>query len=398
MPGFPEFVAMMAALMALTAMSIDIMLPALPDIAAAFGVTDANAQQLVVTDYFLGFAAGQLLFGPLSDRYGRRAVLFAGLGLYAVAAFVCLVAGSFEMLLAARFAQGMANAAPRVIAVAIVRDVYSGRRMAEVMSFVMTVFIIVPVVAPSLGGALLLVGPWPLIFAFLLALALAILTWMALRLPETRALAHRTPLSFGSVGRAFLAVVTTRATLGYTLATGAILGALMAYIASAQQIYTEVYGLGGWFPVVFGGVSLAVATAAFVNGRLVVRLGMRRLSHAALLGFVATTAAHLGLVLAFGTPPLALFAGLLGLSLFFFGFLMANFNALAMEPMGRIAGTASSFVGAATTGIAALLGWTIGQLYAGSTVPLLAGFLVCGLLSLLIVLRVERGRLFQDSV
>lgn len=395
-PPFREFVALIAALMSMTALTIDIMLPALPAIGSGFGVADPNAPQLVVTVYVLGFAAGQLLYGPMSDSFGRRPVLLAGLAAYAAAAFACTIADSFAMLLAARFAQGIAVAAPRVTALAVVRDVYSGRRMAEVMSFVMMVFIIVPVIAPSIGGAWLLVADWPAIFAFLGAFALVLLGWAGWRLPETRAAAHRVPLSFGAVGNAFLAVVRTRVTLGYTLATGVLFGALMGYVNSAQQVFVDIYGLGVWFPAMFGAVSLAIAAASFANSRLVVRLGMRRLSHAALTGFVATSVVHLAIVLAIGTPPLALFAGLLWLAFFFFGFLMPNLNALAMEPMGRIAGTASSFIGATTTGTAAVLGWAVGQHFAGSVVPLLAGFAVFGAVSLALVAVTERGRLFAD--
>jgi DHA1 family bicyclomycin/chloramphenicol resistance-like MFS transporter len=396
LPPFGEFVAMIAALMALAAMSIDIMLPALPNIAASFAVADPNAAQLVVTHYLLGFAAGQLFFGPLSDRFGRRAVLFAGLGLYALAAAACLVAGSFEVLLAARFAQGLACAAPRVIAVAVVRDVYGGRRMAQVMSFVMMVFIVVPVVAPSAGGAILLAGSWPAIFAFLLALALALIGWTALRLPETRAPEHRIALRPRSLGDAFLAVLRSRPTLGYAVAGGVVLGALMGYIASAQQVYVEVYRLGVWFPLVFGAVALAQSAASFTNSRLVMRLGMRRLSHAALAGFAAISVAHLALTLAFGTLPLAAFGVLLAATFFAFGFVMPNFNALAMEPMGRIAGTASSFVGAATTGLSATLGWAVGQQFDGGTLPLLAGFALYGMAALGLVALTERGRLFAE--
>lgn len=396
LPAFPEFVAMIAMLMALAAMSIDIMLPALPNIAGFYDVADPNAQQRVVIMYLFGFAAGQLVFGPLSDRYGRRAVLFAGLGLYALGAFACLVAGSFTVLLAARFAQGLACAAPRVIAIAVVRDVYAGRRMAQVMSFVMMVFIIVPVVAPSLGGAILLVAPWQAIFGFLFALALVLIAWTALRLPETQDPAHRVGLKPRHITDAFLAVVRSRPTLGYTAAMGAILGALMGYIASAEQIYVGIYGLGVWFPAVFGAIALAQAAASFTNSRLVMRFGMRRLSHLAVTGFTAVSLVHLGLVLALGTLPLPVFAGMLAATFFCFGFVMPNFNALAMEPMGRVAGTASSFVGAATTGLSGLLGWATGHAFAGTTVPLLAGFALFGAVALALVAVTERGRLYGE--
>ncbi len=395
-PRFAEFVAMMALLMALTALSIDVMLPALPMIRDEFGLTDPNRMQLVVTSYVVGFAVGQLAHGPLSDWLGRKPVLLVGLAVYALASVGCLLAGSFEHLLAARVLQGVANAAPRVIAIAVVRDVYGGRRMAEVMSFVMVVFIIVPVLAPSIGGAFLLVGSWHLIFAFLAATSIAALAWLGIRLPETRDAEAVGTMSAGWVARAYATAATNRMTLGYTLATGAIFSTLMGYINSAQQIFVDVYRLGAWFPAVFGGVALGVALASFVNGRMVERLGMRWISHWALIGFVATGLVQLGIASLVGTPPLPVFVLLLATSLFCFGLMMPNFNAIAMEPMGRIAGTASSFIGALTTALAALGGYWIGRAFDGSVTPLLAGFAVGGLLGLALVLVTERGRLFHS--
>lgn len=396
-PGFAEFVAMMATLMALTALSIDVMLPALPYIRAEFAIADPNSQQLVVTSYVAGFAIGQLFQGPLSDIFGRKPVLLVGLAVYTLASFACVVAGSFEALLVARCVQGLANAAPRVVAVAVIRDIYGGRRMAEVMSFTMMIFIVVPVIAPSVGGAFLLVGSWHLIFAALCVIALATTVWTGLRLPETRPPEARDPLSLAWLGGAVRQVASSRLTLGYTLATGAIFGALMGYINSSQQVFVEVYGLGALFPVVFGLVACAIALASFFNSRFVMRLGMRRISHAALIGFVATSLLHLAIEAAFGQPPLPLFVTKLALALFCFGLLMPNFNAIAMEPMGRIAGTASSFIGCVTTALAAVIGLVIGQLFDGTVVPLVAGFAVCGLLGLVIVLVTERGRLFRQT-
>jgi DHA1 family bicyclomycin/chloramphenicol resistance-like MFS transporter len=397
-PQFAEFVAMMALLMALTALSIDVMLPALPYMRAEFAVADANSQQLVVTSYVVGFAIGQFFQGPISDIFGRKPVLLVGLAVYALASFACVVAGSFEALLAARLLQGLANAAPRVVAVAVIRDVYGGRRMAEVMSFIMMIFIVVPVIAPSVGGAMLLVGSWHLIFAGLGAISLAALVWTGLRLPETRPPEARDPLSLSWLGGALRQVASNRFTLGYTLATGAIFGALMGYINSAQQVFVEVYGLGALFPVVFGLVACAIAFASFFNSRFVMRLGMRRISHTALLGFVAISLLHLAIEAAFGLPPLPVFLLMLALALFCFGLLMPNFNAIAMEPMGRIAGTASSFIGCVTTALGAVIGLVIGQAFDGTVVPLVAGFAICGVVGLVLVLLTERGRLFRQGV
>lgn len=394
MPSFGEFVAMMAALMAMTALSVDIMLPALPQIRDDLGIVDANAQQLVITAYVVGFALGQLFHGPLSDGFGRRTVLLAGLAAYTLASVACFLAGSFEVLLVARLVQGLANAAPRIVAVAVVRDLYGGRRMAEVMSFVMMIFIVAPVVAPSIGGGLLFLGSWHLIFVFLSALGAALLAWMALRLPETRPRESRDRLSIGWIAGAFRQAIADRQTLGYTVATGVVFGSLMGYINSAQQIYVEIYGLGALFPVVFGACALSLALASFVNTRLVGRLGMRRVSHGAVIGFVVTGAMHAALALTMGVS-LGWFVTLLSINLFCFGLMMPNFNALAMEPMGRIAGTASSFVGAVTTALGAGLGLWVGQSYDGTIVPLTLGFAGFGLAGLVAVLLTERGRLFR---
>jgi DHA1 family bicyclomycin/chloramphenicol resistance-like MFS transporter len=394
-PRFPEFVALMAGMMALTALSIDIMLPALDLIRADLAVAGENDQQLVVTAYVLGFALGQVFQGPLSDSFGRRPVLFCGLAIYAAASFACMFAGGLDTLLAARFLQGLGNAAPRVVAVAVIRDIYGGRRMAEVMSFVMMVFIIVPVIAPGIGSLFLLAGDWHFIFGFLGIVAIAILTWSALRLPETRPPEAREPLSLRWIAAAFRKTLGTPQTLGYTLATGCVFGTLLSYVGSAQQIFTEVYGFGAWFPVIFGAVTVGMALASLINSRLVMRVGMRRLSHGALIGFAAA-----GIVLALlsqGTepPPLGVLIGVLSTSLFCFGLIMPNFNALAMEPMGAIAGTASSFVGAVTTGMAASIGWYVGQHYDGTVAPLATGFAVLPVVGLAIVLATERGRLFR---
>jgi DHA1 family bicyclomycin/chloramphenicol resistance-like MFS transporter len=373
------------------------MLPAFPQISGEYALSDINSAQLVVTLYVVGFAIGQIFVGPLSDRFGRKPVLIGGLLVYALASIVCLVAHRFDLLLAARFLQGAANAAPRVITIAVVRDIYGGRRMAEVMSFVMMVFIIVPVIAPLLGAGLLRLGSWHLIFAFLFVFSIGVLVWMALALPETRPPESREPLSARWLVGAFGDTLRNRATLGYTLATGSVFGALMGYINASQQVFTGIYDAGAWFPVLFGAVSAALAVAALLNSQFVMRLGMRRISHAALLGFVVIGCFHAAIAGIWGPPPLWLFVGLLGLDLFCFGLIMPNFNSIAMEPMGRIAGTASSFVGAVTTGLAAFLGWMTGQAYDGTVMPLLLGFAGFGLMALFFVLIAERGRLFGQG-
>jgi DHA1 family bicyclomycin/chloramphenicol resistance-like MFS transporter len=298
--------------------------------------------------------------------------------------------------LLARAVQGIGCAAPRIIALAVVRDLFGGRQMARVMSFVMMVFIIVPVIAPSLGEGLLLLGDWRWIFLLLLTASLVLLGLTAWRLPETRPPETRAKLSLDWLGHAVRRVVTTRQTLGYTVATGFVFGCLMSYINSAQQIFEGIYGLDALFPLVFAAIAVFLAGASLTNGALVRRHGMRRMSHTALAGFVAVAAIHLIVVLSYdGSPPLVVFAGFLALNLFLFGFLMPNFNALAMEPLREIAGTASSFIGFFTTGSAALLGWAVGQSFNDTVIPLTVGYLLLSAIALLAVTITEGGKLFR---
>ena len=312
---FAEFIPLTALLVSLTAMSIDILLPALPRIGATFGIAGANDQQLVVTSYFLGLAGGQLFYGPLSDRFGRKPLLLAGLCIYLAASVAILVVGDFRHLLWARLVQGFGGAASRVLAVAIVRDLFSGRAMARVMSTVMMVFIIVPVFAPSLGQAIAGLGDWHAIFYFLIAIALVDMTWSWLRLPETRgaraltgmAVQQHVPLPYAE---ALKATLSNRTTVGYAIAAGFLFGCLATYIASAQQIFVGVYQLGARFPVVFGIIASLMAAASFTNTRLVMRYGMRRVSHTALIGFNVVAFA-LVLAGAGGRPPLVLFGALM---------------------------------------------------------------------------------------
>lgn len=396
-PGFAEFVALVAAMMALTALSIDIMLVALPGIAESFALPDANERQLVITAYMLGFAAGQPFAGPLSDRFGRKAVLAGGLAIFAVGSALSFLAPSFGTLLAARALMGLGAAGPRIMAISIVRDRHVGRGMARVMSFVMMTFIIVPVIAPSLGALVLLVGSWHTIFAALLAVSVALALWSGLRLPETLAHEHRRPLSPMALWGAARTVVTTRVTVGYTLALGFLFGSLLTYVGSAQQVFMEVYGLSlETFPLVFGLVASAMAVAALANAHLVERLGMRLVSHAALLAYVLA-----GGVLAVqgfpAEPPLALLIGLLMTWFFCFGLMAPNFNALAMEPLGRVAGMGSSLTGFYGTAAGAIFGWFAGQAFDQTVRPMTIAFTVLGVAALVCVLVTERGRLLRPS-
>ncbi len=389
----PEFIALTAGLMALNALAIDVMLPALPNMGEALGVANENERQFVIGAYMLGFGIAQLAFGPLTDRFGRRAPLLAGLAVYLVCAFAATFAPSFAVLLGLRFVQGLGAAGTRVIATAVVRDRYSGREMAEIMALTFMVFMAVPIVAPSVGQVLLLTGPWQTIFLFMGGLALAITVWAYLRLPETLAPENQRPLSLGAVVDAFRIVFTNRVAFFYGLAGMFLFASLFGFITSSQQVFVGIYGLDELFPVAFAVMAGTMAVAQFVNARIVRRFGMRRLSHFALLVYLAM--ASIWLILAvMGPVSLPLFFSIFLVVQVGFGWQASNMNSLSMEPLGAVAGTAASVFGFMQTVGGALLGTVIGQLFDGTLVPNAAGYVVMGILVLGCVLIAEKGRLF----
>jgi len=373
--------------MALTALSIDIMLPALPQIGAALGVTSENDRQLVVILYMAGFAVGQIFVGPLSDHFGRKPVLLSGLAILIVGTLGALLSGSFATLLSARVVQGLGAASARVVAVAVVRDLYRGRQMARVMSFAMMVFIVIPVLAPSAGQALIQIGDWRLTFFALLAMAFAIAVWAGLRLPETGRHALGIERALG-LREAFARAIFEPLTLAYGAAGGFMFGCLLAYVASAQQVFVEVFDLGQAFPVAFGAIASAMAVASFANARLVGRLGMRKVSHTALAGFM-TVSLILVTASALGVASLPVFAPLVAVAFFLFGLIAPNFNAIAMEPQGHNAGMASSVIGSLGTAIGALAGGLVGRSFDGTVLPIAAGFAACSMITCAIVFMVE---------
>jgi DHA1 family bicyclomycin/chloramphenicol resistance-like MFS transporter len=392
--GFPEFVIVIASIMALNPLAMDIMLPALPNIAATFDVTSANRPQMVLSIFLVGFGLGQFVMGPLSDRFGRRPILLGGMTVYCIASLLAIAAPSFETLLLARALQGLGTSATRVIATSIVRDCYAGRRMASVVSLAMMVFIAVPVIAPSFGQAVMLLTQWRGIFIALMLYGVLALVWSAMRMPETLPVSERRSLAVRDVLDAFRQTITNRQTIGYALAAGGVQGSLFAFVFSSQQIFTDIYKLGHYFPLAFAAIAVGVAIAGFLNARFVGRLGMRVISHGALLGFVAIAGTML-LTAKMQMLPLAPFMALAALMMFAFGLTFANFTALAMEPQGHIAGTASSLYGSITTLLGIGIGIVIGQDYDGTLLPFATGFFLCMLASLAVVLVVEKGRLFR---
>lgn len=394
--GFGQFVALIAAMMATNALAIDSMLPALPNIGEALGVHDPNARQWVITAYLLGFGFAQLAYGSLADRYGRKPVLMVGLALYTVFAALCAFSTSFEMLLVARFLTGLGAASTRVLSVSIVRDCYAGRQMARVMSLAFIVFLATPIIAPSLGQAIMLVASWRWIFGVLSIFGLIVMAWSAIKLPETQHPEDRIPISVAGVSSAFKIALTDRIAMGYTLAAALVLSGLFGFLNSAQQVFAEVLHAGDIFPLVFAGIAGTMAVSSLLNSRIVEKLGMRKVSHWALIGFIAFAAVH-AVVAKTGRETLLTFALLQAAMMFCFGLVMSNFGAIAMEPLGHVAGAAASIQGFITTIGGAVFGFLIGQLYDGTTIPLTLGFTGFGLAGLLTVLATEKGKLFQTG-
>jgi DHA1 family bicyclomycin/chloramphenicol resistance-like MFS transporter len=392
-PRLGEFVVLMALLISLVALSIDAMLPALPEIGGDLGVRRENDPQMVISALFLGLAVGQMLYGPLSDSIGRKPAIYIGIALFIAGCLLSVLATNFSVMLAGRVLQGFGAAAPRIVTIALVRDQFEGRAMARIMSLVMAVFIFVPAVAPAIGQGILMIADWRAIFGVLLGLALIGLVWFALRQPETLPPAHRLPFSLGRIAAAIREVCVNRVAIGYTVAGGVIFGAFVGYLNSAQQIFQAQYGLGERFPLYFAALALAIGSASYVNARLVMRHGMRPLSWRALTALSASSLAFLAITYAqAGHPPLWSLMTYLMIAFFCIGILFANFNALAMQPLGHIAGVGAAVVGSLQTLISLLLGTLIGQSYDGTALPLVGGFAILGLMSLAVMAWSETGR------
>ncbi|MEM8685930.1 MAG: multidrug effflux MFS transporter [Pseudomonadota bacterium] len=381
-----EFIALMAVLISLVALSIDAMLPALPDIGRDLGTSDPNQPQLVLTALFLGLSIGQLFYGPLSDSIGRKPAVYLGLAIFIIGCILSILATSFEMMLAGRVLQGLGAAGPRVVTVALIRDLFEGRAMARIMSFVMMVFIMVPAAAPAIGQAIQALYGWRAIFGSFFAIACIGLVWFWRRQNETLPTDARTPFALGPILAGILETVRNRAAFGYTLAGGLVFGSFVGFLVSSQQVFQQTYSTGSAFPAYFALLALAVGSASFFNGRVVMRFGMRLLSKWALQVMSGLSVAFTLYIWVWApTPNFIIFMTYMMMSFFCFGLLLANLQSLAMEPLGHIAGVAAGVVSSVTTFMSLILGTIIGQAYDGTIRPLIAGLTLLALLSLVAV-------------
>lgn len=392
--AFPEFVALCAAIISLGALGVDMMLPALPQIGNRLGAASPADWPLVITAFVLGFGLAQPIHGPLADRFGRRPVLIGSLAIYVVANVVATASSDFTLLLAARFIGGFAVASARVVPVAMVRDLHEGRAMARVTSLIFMVFMAVPILAPALGQGILALGSWRLIFGIIAGFALAVLGWFAWRMPETLAPELRQPLEMRVIAANWRTTLSDRYSLGYTLAATALQGALYGYLNTIQAVVDRVFGAPELLAAVFAGAAVLLGLANFLNSRIVMRFGTRRISQSAVCAMAASAAVAL-LVEGAGYETLWTFALLQGVTLATFGLAGSNFSAMAMERMGGIAGTASSVQGFISVTGGALLGALVGRAFDGTTTPLHLSFLLAGVTALGIVAVVERGRMFR---
>ena len=380
--GFAEFIALMAALTASVAISIDVILPALGDIGRDLAAENPNDRQLAITMFFLGLAVSQIVYGPLSDSFGRRYGIFLGLGIYLAGTMLCLFSETLPTLVAGRIIQGIGAAGPRIVANAIVRDRYEGRPMARVSSLIMMVFIIVPVFAPLLGQGILTFAPWRGIFWFLALFALLCFVWSLVRLEETLPEKGRRPFRPGPILDALRLIVSNRLAVGCTLSIGFVFAAFLGFLSSSQQILAESYALGEWFPLTFSTLAIVVGVTSGANAALVVRFGMQRLST---IGIVAMGVSSLGYAVWFagaGIPPLWAAIVWLAVCIGAIGIIFGNLNAMAMEPLGAVAGVAAGAIGSVSSLMSSALGTAIARSYDGTALPIALGFLGCSVAAL----------------
>lgn len=380
-----EFVTLMASLMSIVALAIDALLPALDQIGFDIGVQETTDNQLLITMIFLGLGLGQLFFGPISDSLGRKPVVFMGFAVFIVASFICIYADSLEMMIAGRILQGIGLSAPRTISIAMVRDTYSGNYMARIMSFITVVFILVPIIAPALGKFVLDHYNWQAIFYIQLFFSLLVSLWFWVRQPETLLESQRLKFTSHIFSDGFKELFKYKRTIGFTIISGFITGSFMVYLSTAQQIFQYQYDLTDQFPFIFAGLAISVGAATFLNGTLVLKYGMEKLVTISMVGFFIISLFYISLYYNTANPNITVLLTFFGLQFFAIGFLFGNLRALAMEPVGHIAGIASAITGFISTMMAVPISTYIGMFVVDTALPLFIGFTICGIFSVAIL-------------
>lgn len=389
--GMVEFVVLMAFMTSLVALSIDAMLPALTDIGDALGSSGAHENHLIVSLFFLGMALGQLYYGPMSDAKGRRVAILSGLIIFAVGTLICMFAESMTTILIGRVVQAFGVSGPRIATIALIRDQYSGEAMAKVMSFIMMVFILVPMLAPVFGQAILLWFSWQHIFTSFLLIGGALGMWFFMRQPETLLPEKRIPFSWPTLWKSSKFILTHKEVMGFTLAMGFIFGAFLAYLSASQTLFQDIYHTAEYFPIYFAVLAFAIGFASFVNGNLVMRLGMHKLSKWALIGVITCALFLLGQSMySEGIPPLWSFVANLFIMFFFVGILFGNLNAMAMEPLGKLAGIGAAIIGSLSSLFSVPIAVAISSFIETDVLPIAIGFSVFGGLAYLSVLLAEK--------
>ncbi|WP_295834207.1 multidrug effflux MFS transporter [uncultured Winogradskyella sp.] len=377
-----EFIVLMAALMSIVALSIDAVLPALPDIGDFLSVKDATDNPKLITSIFLGLGIGQLIFGPLSDSFGRKPIVYIGFVVFIIASIICVTTKSFEMMLFGRILQGVGLASPRTMCIAMVRDSYSGDYMAKVLSFVVMIFILIPVIAPSLGQFLMNHYHWHSIFIFNLGFGVLVMLWFWIRQPETLKPQYKISYRLSIFKTGTIAFFRIKPAVIYTILSGLITGSFMVYLSTSQRIFEQQYNMKEEFPLIFASLAISVGLSTFMNSQLVVKFGMWRIVHFAMLSFVLISLVFIILFSSGNNPSIEVLLGFFALQFFTIGFLFGNLRALAMEPMGHIAGIGSALNGFISTVMAVPIANYIGKFVIDSVTPLFVGFLICGLVSL----------------
>ncbi|SHJ41719.1 MFS transporter, DHA1 family, bicyclomycin/chloramphenicol resistance protein [Arenibacter nanhaiticus] len=392
-----EFVAIMASLMSIVALAIDAILPAMTHIGLSVNSLDPTVNQMLITMIFLGLGAGQLVFGPLSDSFGRKPIVYLGFSIFIIGSILCVVAPSFEWMIAGRVLQGIGLSAPRTISISMIRDSFKGDYMAKIMSFVTAFFILVPIVAPAMGKFFLDHYGWEAIFYVQLFFTLLVSLWFWKRQPETLKKEYTIPFSKHVFIDGFKELFRHKETVAFTLVSGLITGAFMVYLSTAQQIFEIQYNLADDFPYIFAGLAISVGLSTLLNGTLVVRLGMRRLVYIALSLYCSTALIYIGMFWNAPNPSLGVLITFLALQFFTLGFLFGNLRAIAMEPIGHIAGIGAAITGFISTMMAIPIATYIGSFVQNSTLPLFIGFSVCGVISLGVFLMIKGKSLIATA-